>query len=396
MDNVSETHKSIPTLGSRGLSDAIRRMAFDDKLVIPAAMQGSVHACARSAGAKMKTRSNDDGTVTIWKIASATTGPIPTKSVGESGRRPFSYVELRSFFDKYVASHSVEQAIDILKSFGCSRITEAASLPYARMNELVDTLDGPDWFIGNTQPSAPTTKPAVPFKSAFEVTAPGPGNLPSGYYTMEAAGSTIWHEGPPPDAPPGYVPPAPAKPKPKYQPPDLGPSIMPPGLSFTPDDVPYLGHRHSTFRSIEGTRYILNFHGCDSTAEGQALPQPQLNALCFAFVLALGQDNHSSLLESQPQLQLLFSKMGWKPEVVTIFSGPPASATKSFSMEELRTIFYKYVDANSMEKAREVLDPFNCSHSISQAWYNLDAAGMRDLVARLSTPSPASNLSIFD
>ena len=94
---------------------------------------------------------------------------------------------------------------------------------------------------------------------------------------------------------------------------------MPKGLSFTPEDVLVLGHRHNVFRSVEGTRAILSIHGCESSYEGADLPQPQLNALCFAFVAALGGDNHPSLLASKPQLQALFSTFDRQPVPVKTF-----------------------------------------------------------------------------
>ena len=55
----------------RGLSATIRAMAYGDSLVIPAKQHLGVHACARSVGAKVKTKSNDDGTVTVWRVDSA-------------------------------------------------------------------------------------------------------------------------------------------------------------------------------------------------------------------------------------------------------------------------------------------------------------------------------------
>lgn len=170
--------------------------------------------------------------------------------------------------------------------------------------------------------------PDPSFKSSFEVTASSPEyNLPSGYYTTGGARSNIWHEGPPPDAPPGYVPPASTPSvKPKYQPHSVP---LPVGLSFVPDDVLSLGHRHSTFRSIEGTRAILSAHGCESSYEAKDLPQPKLNALCFAFVVALGRDNHPSLL-LQPEMTAFTADItppgsDWKPVIPTIFSGLSAA-----------------------------------------------------------------------
>lgn len=332
MDSDYEIRRDVPMRegrgGSRGLSGAIRRMGYGDSIVIPAAQQISAHACAKHVGAKVRTRKNEDGSVTIWRTdLAAEPEPVVEESGPSSPPKPFSYLELRYFFDKYVASHSVEKAVEILNSFGCNRITEAAALPSERMNELVDAIAGPDRLAESTKPTRPAPPP---FKSAFVVTAPSPEyGFPSGYWTTRGF-SDLWIEGPPPDAPPNYVPPPPnPSTKLKYEPPVLLPGLpaTPEGLSFTPDDVPYLSHRHSTFRSIEGTRAILSFHSCDSTAEGMALPQRRLQCLCFAFVAALDEDNHPSLLESQPQLRPFFAERGWKLKPVSIFSGPLAIPT---------------------------------------------------------------------
>lgn len=50
--------------------------------------------------------------------------------------------ELRALLNGYIARHSMEEAIDKLKSFGCNRVTEALALESAKLNELAATLNG--------------------------------------------------------------------------------------------------------------------------------------------------------------------------------------------------------------------------------------------------------------
>jgi hypothetical protein len=64
---VYEIRKGIP-VPSKGLVDTLRQMEYGDSIVIPAGQHLGVHTCARSVGAKVKTRSNKDGTVTVWRI----------------------------------------------------------------------------------------------------------------------------------------------------------------------------------------------------------------------------------------------------------------------------------------------------------------------------------------
>lgn len=72
MSETYEIRKDLPIPESRlrrtGLSDTIRRMECGDSITVPARQRLGVHACARSVGAKVKTRSNRDGTVTVWRI----------------------------------------------------------------------------------------------------------------------------------------------------------------------------------------------------------------------------------------------------------------------------------------------------------------------------------------
>jgi hypothetical protein len=72
VQNTHQIRKDVPIPQDRstrtGLSATIRRMEYGDSTVIPGDQQMSVHTCARSVGARVKTRSNKDGTVTVWRI----------------------------------------------------------------------------------------------------------------------------------------------------------------------------------------------------------------------------------------------------------------------------------------------------------------------------------------
>jgi len=63
--------RGVPIPRAKGLSGAIKSMGHGDCIDIPAAQQMSVHSCARSVGARVKTRGNGDGTVTVWRTDSA-------------------------------------------------------------------------------------------------------------------------------------------------------------------------------------------------------------------------------------------------------------------------------------------------------------------------------------
>ena len=73
MTDLYEIRKDVPMPsegGRNGLCATIRRMSSGDSIVISAGQHLSVHTSARSVGAKVKTRSNKDGTVTVWRIDS--------------------------------------------------------------------------------------------------------------------------------------------------------------------------------------------------------------------------------------------------------------------------------------------------------------------------------------
>ena len=153
-----EIHKDVPVRegrgGGRGLSGSIRRMNPGDSIIVPVDLSPSIHACARSVGAKVRTRRSDDGaTVTIWRLDQAASPP----------------------------------AADPAQVLSIAAVAVATPAPAAG-------------------PVAPTY---TPFRSAFETTVADPEEgLPAGYFYLESPySSRFWREGPPPDAP-DYVDPS--------------------------------------------------------------------------------------------------------------------------------------------------------------------------------------------
>lgn len=69
------------------------------------------------------------------------TAEVPTQQVN-GVLKTISADELRALLNGYIARHSMEEAIDKLKSFGCNRVTEALALESAKLNELAATLNG--------------------------------------------------------------------------------------------------------------------------------------------------------------------------------------------------------------------------------------------------------------
>jgi hypothetical protein len=169
-----EIHKNVPVRegrgGGRGLSGSIRRMNPGDSIVVPVNLSPSIHACARSVGAKVRTRRSDDGTtVTIWRLDQAA-----SSSAGSPLRSP----------DPQPATEPGPVA-------GPAQVFSIA-------------VAGPTPLRGG--PVAPTY---TSFRSAFETTVADPEEgLPAGYFYLESPySSRFWREGPPPDAP-DYVDPS--------------------------------------------------------------------------------------------------------------------------------------------------------------------------------------------
>jgi hypothetical protein len=79
----------IPTPGGKdSLCAAIRRMSYGDSIVVPVEKHLGLHTSARSVGAKVKTRSNRDGTVTVWRIDSPVVGDAKQRNPDPLQRNP--------------------------------------------------------------------------------------------------------------------------------------------------------------------------------------------------------------------------------------------------------------------------------------------------------------------
>ena len=65
-----------------------------------------------------------------------------TSASPSADRAPISADELRSGLNSYIARHSMEEAIAILQTFGCNRVSEALALDPQKLNSLVEKLRG--------------------------------------------------------------------------------------------------------------------------------------------------------------------------------------------------------------------------------------------------------------
>ena len=84
MTDVYEIRKDIPMPAPEektGLCATIRRMAYGDSIVIAARQQMTVHTSAKSVGAKVKTRNNGDGTITVWRVDPAAPGSVASPTL---------------------------------------------------------------------------------------------------------------------------------------------------------------------------------------------------------------------------------------------------------------------------------------------------------------------------
>jgi hypothetical protein len=62
--------------------------------------------------------------------------------VAPNGSTKIDADQLRGLLNGYIARHSMEEAIEKLRAFGCNRVTEALALESAKLNELAATLNG--------------------------------------------------------------------------------------------------------------------------------------------------------------------------------------------------------------------------------------------------------------
>lgn len=74
------------------------------------------------------------------EAAQATTATPAAQAV--NGAAKLSADELRALLNGYIARHSMEEAIEKLRAFGCNRVTEALALEAVKLNELAATLNG--------------------------------------------------------------------------------------------------------------------------------------------------------------------------------------------------------------------------------------------------------------
>ncbi len=63
--------------------------------------------------------------------------PIPTLTPTESSK-VFSVPELRDHLKNYTARHTVQDGIELLKDFGCNRVSEIAAIPQWEQTIFVD------------------------------------------------------------------------------------------------------------------------------------------------------------------------------------------------------------------------------------------------------------------
>ena len=71
---------------------------------------------------------------------SAGLAPLPEQTV--STDKPLTAEELRALLNGYIQKHSMEDAIKILQSYECNRVTEALSLPADKLMSLAEALRG--------------------------------------------------------------------------------------------------------------------------------------------------------------------------------------------------------------------------------------------------------------
>ena len=83
-------------------------------------------------------------TTTAATTTAATTEPEPSElpPATQAQAQAVSADELRALLNGYIAKHSMEAAIAVLKSFNCNRVTEALSLPADQLSQLAEALRG--------------------------------------------------------------------------------------------------------------------------------------------------------------------------------------------------------------------------------------------------------------
>lgn len=71
-----------------------------------------------------------------------TPASTPSNGAASTTSKPIDADTLRSLLNSHIQKHSMEEAIAILQSFGCNRVTEALALEPTKLAELASKLDG--------------------------------------------------------------------------------------------------------------------------------------------------------------------------------------------------------------------------------------------------------------
>lgn len=74
--------------------------------------------------------------------AAAGPGSAAANQAAQSANGKIDADQLRALLNGYIARHSMEEAIEKLRAFGCNRVTEALALESVKLNELAATLNG--------------------------------------------------------------------------------------------------------------------------------------------------------------------------------------------------------------------------------------------------------------
>jgi hypothetical protein len=67
--------------------------------------------------------------------------PQTSTTATQTVTKPLGAEELRALLNGFIARHSMEAAIEILKSFGCGRVTEALALDPTKLHQLASQLN---------------------------------------------------------------------------------------------------------------------------------------------------------------------------------------------------------------------------------------------------------------
>ena len=74
---------------------------------------------------------------------------------------PFSHEDVCDLIDRYAASHSRQQMLDVLKPYKISTTAEAMVLHPLLLNFLAVSLGGMEWLRRDPQPVGPVATPVA-------------------------------------------------------------------------------------------------------------------------------------------------------------------------------------------------------------------------------------------